>query len=101
MSQAHPLSCRLLARLLRFYAHLVLVLRLLKQPVPAESANRILGAYVQVLEANNQPESLIAFYAATLEAESAVDSYAAFLASQLSPLLSSLLHPAIRLILKM
>lgn len=35
---------------------------------------------MQVLEANNQDERLIAFYAATLESQSAVDAYAQFLA---------------------
>ncbi|GAA6058971.1 hypothetical protein JCM10212_001681 [Sporobolomyces blumeae] len=68
-----------LAHLLRFFAHLILVLRLLKQPLPAYAANRILEAYVHVLEANDQEENLIAFYASCLEAESAVESYARFL----------------------
>ncbi|KAK4695199.1 hypothetical protein P7C70_g8599, partial [Phenoliferia sp. Uapishka_3] len=69
------------ARLYRFYAHLVLILRLFKQPVPRESSNMIISAYVQVLEANQQDESLIAFYASNLEEESAVDAYARFLAT--------------------
>ncbi|GAA5834612.1 hypothetical protein JCM3766R1_003616 [Sporobolomyces carnicolor] len=68
-----------LAHLLRFFAHLILVLRLLKQPLPAYAANRILEAYVHVLEANDQDENLIAFYASCLEEESAVESYARFL----------------------
>jgi len=45
---------RTLAHLLRFFAHLILVLRELKQPLPEFAANRILEAYVQVLEANDQ-----------------------------------------------
>ncbi|GAA5933388.1 uncharacterized protein JCM15063_001302 [Sporobolomyces koalae] len=68
-----------LAHLLRFFAHLILVLRLLKQPLPSYAANRILEAYVHVLEANDQDEGLIAFYASCLEEESAVESYARFL----------------------
>ncbi|GAA5895279.1 Nup84p [Sporobolomyces salmoneus] len=68
-----------LAHLLRFFAHLILVLRLLKQPLPSYAANRILEAYVHVLEANDQDENLIAFYASCLEEESAVESYARFL----------------------
>lgn len=73
---------RSLAHLLRFFAHLILVLRLLKQPLPSYAANRILEAYVHVLEANDQDEDLIAFYASCLEEESAVESYARFLLSE-------------------
>ncbi|KPV74234.1 uncharacterized protein RHOBADRAFT_54084 [Rhodotorula graminis WP1] len=68
-----------LAHLLRFFSHLILVLRLLEQPLPAYAANRILEAYVQVLEAHNQDENLIAYYASNLEQQSAVESYARFL----------------------
>ncbi|GAA6057632.1 hypothetical protein JCM3770_005005 [Rhodotorula araucariae] len=68
-----------LAHLLRFFSHLILVLRLLDQPLPAYAANRILEAYVQVLEAHDQDENLIAFYASNLEQQSAVESYARFL----------------------
>ncbi|KAM0749487.1 nuclear pore protein 84/107 [Meredithblackwellia eburnea MCA 4105] len=68
-----------LARLLRFFSHLILVLRLLKQPLPEYAANRVLEAYVQVLEANDQEEDLIAFYASNLDQESAIESYARFL----------------------
>lgn len=46
--------CRTLAHLLRFFAHLVLVLRLMDQPLPSFAANRVLEAYVKVLEANDQ-----------------------------------------------
>lgn len=45
---------RTLSQLLRFFAHLVLVMRLLEQPVPELAANRIIEAYVKVLEATNQ-----------------------------------------------
>lgn len=45
---------RTLSHLLRFFAHLVLVMRLFKQPVPDYAATRILEAYVKVLEATNQ-----------------------------------------------
>jgi len=47
-----------LAHLLRFFAHLVLVLRQLDQPLPEYAANKILEAYVKVLEANDQVRSL-------------------------------------------
>lgn len=47
-------SRRTLAHLLRFFAHLILVLRLLRQSLPELAANRILEAYISVLEANNQ-----------------------------------------------
>lgn len=49
-----PNLCRTLAHLLRFFAHLILALRMLDQPLPAYAANRILEAYVNVLEANDQ-----------------------------------------------
>ncbi|KAK4050269.1 Nucleoporin nup84 [Microbotryomycetes sp. JL201] len=68
-----------LAHLLRFFAHLILVLRLMKQTLPEHATNRILEAYVQVLEASEQDESLIAFYASNLDQSSAVESYARFL----------------------
>ncbi|SCZ87891.1 BZ3500_MvSof-1268-A1-R1_Chr2-3g05359 [Microbotryum saponariae] len=68
-----------LAHLLRFFTHLILVLRLLKQPLPTHAANRILEAYISVLEANDQSESLIAFYASQLDSTSAIESYAHFL----------------------
>ena len=48
------MACRTLSQLLRFFAHLVLVMRLLEQPVPEFAANRIIEAYVKVLEATNQ-----------------------------------------------
>ncbi|SCV74874.1 BQ2448_7903 [Microbotryum intermedium] len=68
-----------LAHLLRFFTHLILVLRLLNQPLPTHPANRILEAYISVLEANDQSESLIAFYASQLDSTSAIESYAHFL----------------------
>jgi nuclear pore complex protein Nup107 len=72
---------RTLSHLLRFFAHLVLIMRLLKQAVPEYAANRILEAYVKVLEATNQDENLIAFYASNLDDDRAVESYAQFLIS--------------------
>lgn len=75
---------RTLAHLLRFFSHLVLVLRMLKQPLPEFASNRILEAYVHVLEANDQDEDLIAFYASHLEKQSAIESYARFLLSTFS-----------------
>ncbi|GAA6032198.1 hypothetical protein JCM8097_007121 [Rhodosporidiobolus ruineniae] len=70
-----------LAHLLRFFSHLILALRLLKQPLPSYASNRILEAYVKVLEAEEQDESLVAFYASALERQSAVESYAQHLLS--------------------
>lgn len=86
---------------MRFFAHLILVLRMLEQPLPEYAANRILEAYVSVLEANDQvclspaypvelrltsprrqDENLIAFYASRLDSNSAVESYARFLLSE-------------------
>ena len=69
------------ANLLRFFAHLVLVLRLLKQPLPPRASNEILQAYIKVLEAENKDEALIAFYASNLESEDAIESFAQFLSS--------------------
>ncbi|GAA5832428.1 hypothetical protein JCM11251_006451 [Rhodosporidiobolus azoricus] len=74
-----------LAHLLRFFAHLILALRLLKQPLPSYATNRILEAYVKVLEANDQDESLVAFYASALEKQSAVESYAGHLLTAFGP----------------
>ncbi|BGP17798.1 hypothetical protein JCM10213_001701 [Rhodosporidiobolus nylandii] len=79
--QAPDTEPETLAHLLRFFAHLILSLRLLKQPLPSYAANRVLEAYVKVLEANDQDESLVAFYASALEKQSAVESYATHLLS--------------------
>ncbi|KAM0786333.1 hypothetical protein ACM66B_001806 [Microbotryomycetes sp. NB124-2] len=76
---AHDTEPETLAHLLRFFAHLILVLRLMKQPLPEYATNRILEAYVQVLEASEQDEGLIAFYASNLDQSSAIESYARFL----------------------
>lgn len=59
-------------------------MRLFKQPVPDYAATRIIEAYVKVLEATNQDENLIAFYASNLDDDRAVESYAQFLISALS-----------------
>lgn len=59
---------------------------MLKQPLPEYASNRILEAYVHVLEAHDQDEDLIAFYASHLEKQSAIESYARFLLSESSSL---------------
>jgi nuclear pore complex protein Nup107 len=62
----------------RFFAHLVLVMRTLSQPVPDEPANLILQAYLQVLEREGS-DALVAMYAACLREGSGEESYARFL----------------------
>ncbi|CCF49257.1 hypothetical protein NDA11_004835 [Ustilago hordei] len=68
------------ARLLRFFAHLILYLRLLSIPLPDFACNAILSCYVQVLEAAGETD-LVAMYASSLEPQSATRSYANFLRS--------------------
>ncbi|GAA5852447.1 hypothetical protein JCM8547_006786 [Rhodosporidiobolus lusitaniae] len=84
-SAAPDMEPETLAHLLRFFAHLILSLRLLKQPLPSYAANRVLEAYVKVLEANEQDENLVAFYASVLERQSAVESYAGHLLTAFGP----------------
>lgn len=79
------------AHLVRFFAHLVLYLRLLgKSQLPASSCNSILRHYVEVLEhvaqsrgapgaAASEEGELVAMYASSLERESAEESYAHYL----------------------
>lgn len=77
------------AHLVRFFAHLVLYLRLLgKVQLPASSCNSILRHYVEVLEDIASSTSsddvasdgeLVAMYASSLERESAEESYAHYL----------------------
>ncbi|GAC98381.1 hypothetical protein PHSY_005975 [Pseudozyma hubeiensis SY62] len=68
------------ARLLRFFAHLILYLRLLSISLPDFACNAILSCYVQVLEAAGET-NLVAMYASSLEPQSATRSYANFLRS--------------------
>ncbi|EST08662.1 Nuclear pore protein [Kalmanozyma brasiliensis GHG001] len=68
------------ARLLRFFAHLILYLRLLSISLPDFACNAILSCYVQVLEAAGESD-LVAMYASSLEPQSATRSYANFLRS--------------------
>ncbi|SNX87618.1 nucleoporin [Melanopsichium pennsylvanicum] len=68
------------ARLLRFFAHLILYLRLLSVSLPDFACNTILCCYVQVLEAAGETD-LVAMYASSLEPQSATRSYANFLRS--------------------
>jgi nuclear pore complex protein Nup107 len=77
MPELH-LTGRLLSPLLRFFAHLVLVLRALGQSVPDDAANLILQAYVSVLQQEGN-DQLVAMYAACLREGSGEQSYARFL----------------------
>lgn len=70
----------LIGPLLRFFAHLVLVLRTLGQDVPESAANAILEAYLRVLERGGH-SSLVAPYAACLREGNGEESYARFLRS--------------------
>lgn len=72
----------LIPLLLRFFAHLVLVLRSLSVSVPTNAANAIIEAYVRVLEAEGRDE-LVAMYAACLREGSGEESYARFLRGEL------------------
>lgn len=73
-------SPRQYARVVRFFAHLTLYLRLLNwTPMPdSVVCNSILKAYVEILEGLGEDE-LVALYASSLEAESATESYAHYL----------------------
>jgi nuclear pore complex protein Nup107 len=62
----------------RFFAHLVLVLRSLNQPVPESAANVIIEAYLSVLKSEGK-DSLVAMYAACLREGNGEESYARFL----------------------
>ncbi|KAK8853177.1 hypothetical protein IAR55_003879 [Kwoniella newhampshirensis] len=68
----------LIGPLIRFFAHLVLVLRTLGQTVPDTSANAIVQAYLMILEREGNDE-LVAMYAACLREGSGEESYARFL----------------------
>jgi len=71
-------SGRLIGPLIRFFAHLVLVLRTLGQSVPDTAANAIIQAYLQILEREGS-DVLVAMYAACLREGSGEESYARFL----------------------
>lgn len=64
--------------LLRFFAHLVIYLRLLHHDPPLDPANTILQAYLDVLEEEGKSE-LVAVYAASLGEQNGATSYARFL----------------------
>ena len=88
MLQSEPFTCleasiadhshRLIGPLIRFFAHLVLILRTLNQPLPDEAPNAIVQAYLQILERESN-DSLVAMYAACLREGSGEESYARFL----------------------
>lgn len=75
----------LIGPLIRFFAHMILVLRNLGQPVPDLAANAILEAYLHVLELEGD-DQLVAVYAACLHEGSGEESYARFLRSKSSDL---------------
>ncbi|ORX40632.1 nuclear pore protein 84/107 [Kockovaella imperatae] len=68
----------LIAPLVRFFSHLVLLLRTLGQPVPDGAANLILEKYLSILRLEGN-DSLVAMYAACLREGSGEESYARFL----------------------
>lgn len=70
--------------LIRFFAHLVLYLRLLGKNPPIEPARDILQAYLDVLEREGKGE-LVAVYAGSLGERKGEESYARFLRGQLLP----------------
>lgn len=72
------------ARLVRFFAHLILFLRLLRleRPPPDVVCNSILRAYVEILEGYGE-DDLVALYASSLGPESATESYAHYLKREL------------------
>lgn len=69
---------------MRFFAHLVLVLRTLNQPVPTSSANAIIETYLRILEREGN-DSLVAMYAACLREGNGEESYARFLRGECLP----------------
>jgi nuclear pore complex protein Nup107 len=79
-SLAQAVPDGLIGPLLRFFAHLVLVLRTLGQDVPESAANAILESYLRVLERGGH-SSLVAPYAACLREGNGEESYARFLRS--------------------
>jgi hypothetical protein len=72
------LISRLIGPLIRFFAHLILILRNLNRLVPETPANAILQAYLQILEREGN-DQLVAMYAACLREGSGEESYARFL----------------------
>lgn len=95
-SESDALSEPQLAQLLRFFAHLVLFLRLIAsqsessleegatplQPLPADASAAVLVAYVRVLQAHGKPPSLVAFYSSALDPSQAIECYASYLVSE-------------------
>ena len=67
--------------MIRFFTHLILVLRSLGQEVPDVDANTIIEAYLTILREAGH-DSLVAMYAACLRAGSGETSYARFLLSE-------------------
>ncbi|WVN84934.1 uncharacterized protein L203_100071 [Cryptococcus depauperatus CBS 7841] len=67
-----------IAPLLRFFTHLTLILRSLNVSVPDDASNKIIEAYLRILEMEGQ-DRLVAMYAACLREGSGEESYARFL----------------------
>ena len=76
----YPLSlmARLVGPLIRFFVHLVIILRALGRSVPEEAANGIIQAYLGVLEMEGD-DRLVAMYAACLREGNGEESYARYL----------------------
>jgi nuclear pore complex protein Nup107 len=74
----YMLMPRLVGPLLRFFAHLVLVLRTLGEQASDSASNAIIQAYLHVLEREGN-DQLVAMYAACLRQGSGEESYARFL----------------------
>jgi nuclear pore complex protein Nup107 len=65
----------------RFYVHLILILRTLNHPVPETDCNAIIEAYLDILKETGN-DHLVAMYAACLREGSGEFSYARFLGSK-------------------
>lgn len=80
---------RQLAQLLRFFSHLILFYRLIAptsaEPLPSlpeDSSASIIEGYIDVLQAHEQPSSVIAFYCTALEVGHAIEVYSRYLHQQ-------------------
>lgn len=87
---------RQLAHLLRFFAHLIIFLRLVTSSnpqsdlpeLPEDASSAILEAYIRVLQSHSEPAEIIAFYSASLEEAAAIEAYSRYLCTEYSALSS-------------
>ncbi|GAA99622.1 uncharacterized protein L969DRAFT_86891 [Mixia osmundae IAM 14324] len=70
----------LTVQLLRFFSHLILLLRALEQDTAIEASNYIIQQYIRALKTKGRDE-LVAFYAANLDDSGSIDSYGKYLQS--------------------